>query len=141
MLLSLPFEDQFAIEKTVVWFFKFIDDRAYESMWDLMAPGGFWDRSGERLDDRESFMAAMAIRPAHMVIRHLPINFGVEEWKDGIAEASFDLILYRHIGQVSEPPAPLIGARAITHWKAALERGEGAWKIKSLTFEVLLVRA
>jgi hypothetical protein len=141
MLTTLSFEDQFAIEKTVVWFFKFLDARAYEDMWALMAADGYWDRSGRMLDSRETFLAAMAERPEHLVIRHLPINVGVAHFVNGIADASFDLLLYRHIGEVPEGPAPLEGVKAITHWTTSMAKAGETWKMKSLDFEVLMHRA
>lgn len=128
------------VAHAITRFFNNLDARRYDAMWDLMAPGGYWNRSGEILDSREVFLAAMAKRPEHLTIRHLINNLDVEVLGEDSAQAYFAMVLFRFIGDAGGKPAPLEGPQAVTAWKAQASRVDGDWKIAALSFEMLFAR-
>jgi hypothetical protein len=125
------------VAKALTKYFVHLDARRYEPMWDLMAPNGYWDRSGEVLDTRDRFLAAMAKRPQSLTIRHLMSNLDVEIQDESRAETSFTMVLFRYIGDAAGKPAPMTGPTAVTSWTSSLRLVEGAWKIAVLRFEIL----
>jgi len=124
--------------RAVTAFFSALDARDYQKQWDQMTRDGCWNRSGEALDSRETFLAAMARRPAHLTIRHMITNLLVDVADDGAsAVATFNIMVHVFEGDRGDKPAPMAPPSAISAFRAQLRPVGEDWRIAHLDYDVL----
>ena len=119
-----------ACQTLAVRFWNSIDERDYDGMVALFAPGGVWVRRGKELKAPSDILAAMAERSPTLVIRHVVTNVDVRVTAADAAEAFYYLTVYHHeAGKPVEKPVPLHGPRTIMIVRDRFTRTAEGWRI------------
>ena len=128
-----PRPDQMDAVGTMLHFFRALDERRFDLLAPMLAPGGFWNRQGTELRSEADIMAAMADRSPTMRVHHLLTNSYAEPRGNGEVDVSAYLLVIRHDSK-SEPvgPSPLSGIDSIRTMRARLRMTDQGWRIVRL---------
>ena len=128
-----PRPDQMDAVATVLHFFRAIDERRFNLLAPMLAPGGFWNRQGTELRTEADIMAAMADRSPTMRVHHILTSAYSEPQGDGEVDVAAYLLVVRHDSK-SEPvgPSPLPGIDSIRTTRARLRLTDQGWRIVRL---------
>ena len=118
---------------TVLRFFRALDEREFDTLAPMLAPGGSWTRLGVELRSQAEIRAALADRSPTVRVHHLLTNVYAEPRGHDEAEVCGFLLVVRH-DSGSEPtgPSPLTGIESIRTMRARLRRTDGGWRILRL---------
>jgi ketosteroid isomerase-like protein len=119
--------------QAVVRFFRALDDREYDALAGMLAPGGVWERQGAELRSRGDVMAAMAKRSPTLRIHHLLTNLFAVEHGEAEAEVTGYMLVVRHdSGTAPDGPSPLQGIENIRTVRARMRRTAEGWRVQRL---------
>jgi SnoaL-like domain len=122
------------IERIIVRFFYYLDERLYENLAALMAADGVWTRQGERLHGPAMVLAALKERPPGLMTRHVISNILIDLPEPTRAEASFYMTVFRRDGELPvDGPAPMELPHVVALCRQKLSQGEQGWRIDALT--------
>lgn len=128
--------DMKVCENQVLRFFRYLDERRYESLAGLMAPDGIWHRQGKVLKGPAQVLAAVQSRSPTMRIAHIATSLAVESIAaDQCTVHGYMLIIRHDPGVLTADPLPLHGVESVRNLLARLERRDGGWLISELSVE------
>lgn len=118
-------------QRTVLGFFRCLDESNYPALLAKMHPDGSWLRLGQELKGEKQIMEVLGGRSKALRIHHMLNNILVDISADGRRADLFGyLVVYRHDdGARHEGGAPLKGVSSISICSAELRESDGEWKI------------
>lgn len=118
----------------VARFYRYLDERDYDSAADLFVIDGEWLRMGELLQGRSQILDVMQQRPSTLNIRHILTNTTVDVHDDRSATVFAYVTLYIHNSADPCPdPVPLEEPTAIWSLKILCVEADDSWRMKSHT--------
>jgi len=125
-----------AAKNTLVQFFRYLDERKYSQLADLMGEGGSWERQGRNLTSKNEIIEALDRRSGTLQIHHLLTNLFSEVANDGITVTCYMLVVRHDSGKQITGPAPLSGVANIRTTRAQLRHTPDGWRIHHLASDV-----
>ena len=121
------------VERLIVGFFYHLDERRYDELSELISVDGVWHRQGEALRGPAMVRAALLMRLAGTVTRHVVSNLLVDLSDETNPAASFYMTVFRHDAEKpAEGPVAMELPYAVASCRAALARTARGWRFMEL---------
>lgn len=115
-----------------------LDERRYEALAALFAPGGSWHRQGQLLQSREAIVAALEQRSPTLTTFHMITNAFADFVGADTAEAHGVMTAYRHDdGTAGEGVPTVSGPSSMARIRARMRRLPEGWRIEMMTSQPL----
>ncbi|MGO1766401.1 hypothetical protein CAP48_09180 [Advenella sp. S44] len=121
-----------AAKNILVQFFRYLDERRYSQLADLMTDDGSWERQGRNLTSKNEIIEALEKRSHTLHIHHLLTNLFSEIVNDGITVTCYMLVVRHDSGKQITGSAPLNGVANIRTTRARLRHTPDGWRIYHL---------